>query len=126
MILMVPCIFFYAFAISAKDSDNDVDEVVAEKEEYNYIAIGISLIAPLSITLKNYYMRSDYRMGYKVRELAIDQMFFQGIFQTLLYIVYLSLDSNNFQWNILFEGSLTAIFYALSIQCLLMACETAA
>ena len=65
-------------------------------------------------------------MSYKVRELAIDQMFFQGIFQTLLYIVYLSLDSNNFQWNILFEGSLTAIFYALSIQCLLMACEAAA
>ena len=71
---MVPCIFFYAKEISAKDEDG-VDVVVTEKEEYGYIAIVIALIAPLSITLKNYFTKTDPR-NYKMRELAIDQMFF--------------------------------------------------
>ena len=71
---MVPCIFFFVFDISAKD-DYDVDVEVTEKQEYGYIAIVIALIAPLSITVKNYFTKTDPR-SYKMRELAIDQMFF--------------------------------------------------
>ena len=71
---MFPCIFFFAEELSAKD-DNELDMEVAEKEEYGYIAILIALIAPLSITLKNYFTKTDLR-NYKMRELAIDQMLF--------------------------------------------------